>query len=61
MPRETTDISPRGAIMLGLVLVACGVAPILGVLEIIPYPLTRGTPVWVGVAAVLAETIIFAA
>lgn len=51
MPRTTTELSPRGAIMLGLIAIACGVAPILGALEIIPYPLTRGTPVWVGVAA----------
>ncbi len=51
MPRTPADLSPRGAIMLALVLVACGVAPILGALEIIPYPLTPGTPVWVGVAA----------
>jgi len=50
MPRETTDITPRGAIVLGLVLVACGVAPILGALEIIPYPMICGTFVWVGIA-----------
>ncbi len=30
---------------------ACGVAPILGSLDIIPYTLTPGTPVWVGIAA----------
>jgi len=30
---------------------ACGVAPVLGSLEIIPYKLTPGTPVWVGIAA----------
>ena len=37
--------------MLGLIVMATGVAPILGALHIIPYPLTPGTPVWVGVAA----------
>lgn len=37
--------------MLGLMVMACGVAPVLGALEIIPYPLTSGTPAWVGVAA----------
>jgi hypothetical protein len=34
-----------------LVLFVCGVAPILGSLQIIPYPLTPGTPMWVGIAA----------
>lgn len=51
MRRTPTELSPRGAVMLALVLVACGVAPILGAIGIIPYPLTPGTPVWVGVAA----------
>ena len=37
--------------MLGLLLVACGAAIILGSLEIIPYHLTEGTPVWLGLAA----------
>lgn len=37
--------------MLGLLCFACGVAPILGALQIIPYPLTPGTPTWVGIAA----------
>jgi len=50
MPRTQTDLSPRGVIVLGLIVMAGGVAPILGALEIIPYPLTKGTPVWVGVA-----------
>ena len=51
MSRTTSDLSPRGAIVLGLIVIACGVAPILGALEIIPYPLTPGTPAWVGIAA----------
>jgi len=51
MPRTPTELSPRGAIVLALVLIAGGVAPILGALEVIPYPLTKGTPAWVGVAA----------
>lgn len=51
MPRTTSELSPRGAIVLGLIVIACGVAPILGALDIIPYPLTPGTPVWVGIAA----------
>jgi hypothetical protein len=50
MPRTPTDLSPRGAMVLGLIVMACGVAPILGALEIIRYPLTKGTPAWVGVA-----------
>jgi hypothetical protein len=50
MARTPTELSSRGAVVLGLVVMACGVAPILGALDIIPYPLTRGTPVWVGVA-----------
>jgi hypothetical protein len=37
--------------MLGSLCFACGVAPILGALQIIPYPLTPGTPTWVGIAA----------
>jgi hypothetical protein len=51
MPRTPTELSPRGAILLGLLFTAGGVAPILGALEIIPYRLTKGTPVWVGIAA----------
>ena len=51
MGRNQTELSPRGAIMLGLLLAACGAAAILGALDIIPYPLTKGTPVWVGLAA----------
>jgi hypothetical protein len=51
MRRSGTDLSPRGAVALGLLVIACGVAPILGALDIIPYRLTPGTPVWVGVAA----------
>jgi hypothetical protein len=38
-------------VVLGLLVIACGVAPILGALDIIPYRLTPGTPAWVGVAA----------
>lgn len=32
-------------------MIACGIAPILGALKLIPLPLTPGTPVWVGVCA----------
>jgi hypothetical protein len=46
-----STISPRAALAAGLVAAACGVLPILGALEIIPLPLTPGTPVWVGVCA----------
>ena len=45
-----TDLSPRGAIVVSVLLAICGAAAILGSLDIIPYPLTEGTPVWVGVA-----------
>lgn len=51
MRRDATHLSPRGAIVLGIVAMACGVAPILGSLGIIPITLTSGTPPWVGVAA----------
>ncbi len=37
--------------MLCLLLVACGAAVILGSLDIIPYHLSEGTPVWLGLAA----------
>ena len=49
--RTPVELSARGAIVLGLVVIACGVAPILGALEIIQYPLSPGVPVWVGIAA----------
>jgi hypothetical protein len=51
MRRFGTDLSPRGAVVLGLLVIACGVAPILGALDLIPYRLTPGTPAWVGAAA----------
>jgi hypothetical protein len=51
MARNVTHPSPRAAMAIGLVVMACGVAPILGALQIIPVRLTPGTPVWVGVAA----------
>ena len=43
--------SPRTAVILGVLVIACGIAPILGALKLIPAPLTPGTPVWVGVCA----------
>jgi hypothetical protein len=51
MDDRRSTISPRGAVALGLVVIACGVASILGALDTIPYRLTPGTPVWVGIAA----------
>ena len=47
-------LSPRAAILWGLVCVAAGCAPILIGLGVVPGELTPGTPGWVGVAAGLA-------
>jgi hypothetical protein len=44
-------LSPKKAVIVGVLVIACGIGPILGALELIPYPLTPGTPVWVGVSA----------
>jgi hypothetical protein len=44
-------LSPRAAVIVGLLVIGCGIAPIMGALELIPYPLTPGTPGWVGVCA----------
>ena len=48
---STQQISPRAAILWGLVCMALGCAPILIGLGIVPGELTPGTPGWVGVAA----------
>jgi hypothetical protein len=48
---SSQQLSLRAAIRVGILIMALGVAPILGALEIIPMPLTPGTPAWVGVCA----------
>jgi hypothetical protein len=45
------QLSPRAAILWGLVCMAVGCAPILIGLGVVPGELTPGTPGWVGVAA----------
>ncbi len=47
----TTDLSPRGALLIGACAVAAGVAPILAALGVLPIPMTPGTPSWVGLCA----------
>ena len=46
-----TSLTPRGAVILGVLFIACGVMPILGGLGLIPLKPTEGTPGWIGVAA----------
>jgi hypothetical protein len=48
---SSSQLSPRSAIAFGLLFMAAGVPPILAALDMLPLPLTRGTPAWVGVAA----------
>ena len=50
-PTLPSQPSPRTALIFGLLAIACGIAPILGSIGIIPMRLTPGTPVWVGVCA----------
>jgi hypothetical protein len=47
----SAELSPRGAVIVGLFCVVLGAFPILGALGFIDMRLTPGTPVWVGVAA----------
>ena len=49
-----TPLSPRAAIIVGVLCTACGIVPILGGLGLIPIQLTEGTPAWVAVCAGLA-------
>jgi hypothetical protein len=46
-----SELSPRAAILIGLIFAALGAFPILGALKVIHLPLSAGIPVWVGVAA----------
>jgi hypothetical protein len=46
-----TSLTPRGALIVGLLFAACGVAPILSGLGAIPLRPTPGTPGWVAVCA----------
>ena len=47
----SSQLSPRGAAIVGLVCLAAGVIPILGGLGVISIRPTEGTPGWVAVAA----------
>jgi hypothetical protein len=49
-----TPLSPRAAIIVGVLCGACGIVPILGGLGLIPIQLTEGTPAWLAVCAGLA-------
>jgi hypothetical protein len=51
VPASQSQLSPRAAVYVGLLVIAAGAAPILGALGVLPLRLTRGTPVWVGVCA----------
>ena len=55
---DHTSLTPRGALVIGLLFAACGVVPILSALRLIPLRPTEGTPGWVagctGVLFVLA-------
>ncbi|HEV3215329.1 MAG TPA: hypothetical protein VGZ27_06380 [Vicinamibacterales bacterium] len=51
MVRDSSQLSPRSAILFGLAFMAAGVVPILAALGMLPVPLTRGTPAWIGVCA----------
>ena len=47
---DASQLSPRGAVLVGVLCGACGIVPILGGLGMIPMRLTEGTPPWVAVA-----------
>jgi len=48
----TSQLSPRGAVLMGLLFVACGIPPILiGLGVLTPSNLDPATPPWVGVCA----------
>ena len=46
-----TQLTPRGAVFLAVVCVACGAFPVLGGLGVIPIRLENQTPGWIAVAA----------
>jgi hypothetical protein len=48
---NSSQLPPRSAVLFGLLFMAAGVPPILAALGMLPVPLTRGTPAWVGVCA----------
>jgi hypothetical protein len=48
---NSPQLTPRSAILFGLVFMAAGIPPVLAALGLLPFPLTRGTPAWVGVCA----------
>jgi len=51
MTAESSDLSPRAAILIGMIFVVLGAFPILAAFKIIHLPLSSGVPVWVGIAA----------
>jgi hypothetical protein len=59
-----TQLTRRRALTLGAVCLACGIGPVLGSVGIGPFHLSRGVPVWMGVAAgsafLLAAVLLFA-
>jgi hypothetical protein len=48
---NSPQLTPRSAVLFGLMFMAAGVLPILAALGMLATPLTRGTPAWVGVCA----------
>jgi hypothetical protein len=48
---DHTPLTPRGALLVGLLFGACGVAAILSAFGLTPLRPTPGTPVWVAVSA----------
>ena len=48
---DQNQLSPRGAVLMGLAFLAAGVMPILISLGVVPGALTEGTPAWVGMCA----------